>query len=181
MTSLILENDRVRLSPLRSKDLVHLMDIAREKDLVQYSPSTIHTEAALHAYIDSAIKLENSNLAIPFTVYDKKKSGFAGSTRFMNIDWKNKNLEIGSTWIGKEFQGTGLNHQMKHLMINHAFDVMKFERISFRIDERNIRSRKAVEKIGAILEGVIRRDTYLSDEYKRNTCIYGILANEWDN
>ena len=88
-------------------------------------------------------------------------------------------MEIGSTWIGKEFQGSGLNTQMKHLMINYAFHEIGFEKIEFRIDERNIRSRKAVEKLGGILEGTLRKNVYLLDGYKRNTCCYGILKNEW--
>ena len=97
----------------------------------------------------------------------------------MNINWENKVLEIGSTWIGREFQGSGLNTQMKHLMINHAFDIMQFEKIEFRIDERNLRSRKAVENLGAVLEGTLRRNVFLLDGFKRNTCCYGILKEEW--
>jgi RimJ/RimL family protein N-acetyltransferase len=87
-------------------------------------------------------------------------------------------LEIGSTWIGREFQGSGLNTKMKHLMINYAFKEMNFEKIEFRIDERNIRSRKAVEKLGAVLEGTLRSNVYLLDGFKRNTCCYGILREE---
>ncbi len=97
----------------------------------------------------------------------------------MNIHWQNKVLHIGSTWIGREFQGTGLNAHMKFLMLRHAFEKMQFEKVEFRIDERNIWSRKAVEKLGATLEGVLRKDVYLTDGYKRNTCCYGILLEEW--
>ena len=89
-------------------------------------------------------------------------------------------MEIGSTWIGKKFQGTGLNSEMKHLLINHAFDQLGFEKITFRIDERNMQSRKAVEKLGAVLEGILRKNVFLLDGFKRNTCVYGILKNEWD-
>src|SRR5690606_40647578 len=96
-----------------------------------------------------------------------------------NINYTNKVLEIGSTWIGKNFQGTGLNSNMKRLMLNYTFEVMGFEKVEFRIDERNIRSRKAVEKLGGILEGVLRKNVYLKNGYKRNTCCYGILREEW--
>ena len=97
----------------------------------------------------------------------------------MNIDRKNRVLEIGSTWIGRSYQGTGLNDQMKELMIAYAFEDMNMEKIEFRIDERNTRSRKAVEKLGAVLEGILRENVYLLDGYKRNTCCYGILRKEW--
>ncbi len=119
------------------------------------------------------------NTTIAFAIFDKQAEKYAGSSRYMNIDQKNKVLEIGSTWIGRSFQGTGLNKHMKLLMLNNAFEQMGFEKVEFRIDERNTRSRKAVEKLGAVLEGVLRRNVYLLDGYKRNTCCYGILKNEW--
>jgi RimJ/RimL family protein N-acetyltransferase len=97
----------------------------------------------------------------------------------MNIDWTNKVLEIGATWIGREFQGSGLNMNMKFLMLQYAFESLNIEKVEFRIDERNIRSRKSVEKIGGTLEGILRKNVYLLDGYKRNTCCYGILKEEW--
>jgi len=97
----------------------------------------------------------------------------------MNIDRKNKVLEIGATWIGKEFQGSALNMNIKYLMLSYAFESLYFEKIEFRIDERNIRSRKSVEKVGGTLEGILRQNVYLLDGFKRNTCCYGILKEEW--
>jgi RimJ/RimL family protein N-acetyltransferase len=96
----------------------------------------------------------------------------------MNINFKNKVLHIGSTWIVREFHGSGLNDQMKSLMLEHAFVEMDFEKVEFRVDERNIKSRKAVEKLGCTLEGILRKDTYLLDGFKRNTCCYGLLREE---
>ena len=90
-------------------------------------------------------------------------------------------LHIGSTWIGREFQGSGLNSNMKFLMLNHAFNAMGFEKVEFRIDERNMQSRKAVEKLGGKLEGILRKNVYLLDGFKRNTCCYGILKEEWND
>mgnify|MGYP000412675330 CR=1 FL=1 len=94
---------------------------------------------------------------------------------------KNKVLEIGATWIGREFQGSGLNKNMKFLMLQYAFETLNFQKVEFRIDERNTRSRKAVEKIGATLEGVLRQNVYLLNGFKRSTCCYGILLVEWKN
>ena len=88
-------------------------------------------------------------------------------------------MEIGSTWIGSHFQGTGLNAAVKDLMLGEAFGPMGFEKVVFRIDERNGRSRRAVEKLGARLEGILRRDVYLNSGFKRNTCVYGLLREEW--
>lgn len=88
-------------------------------------------------------------------------------------------LHIGWTWIGHRFQGTGLNVNMKFLMLQYAFETLEFEKVEFRIDERNLKSRRAVEKLGATLEGVLRQDTVIQDGFRRSTCCYGILKTEW--
>ena len=174
-----LENEYVLLSPLTLENYEKLIPVASQEKLVQYSPSDIYTPHALRNYVKIALEQRKRDSGIAFIVFDTVKKRYAGSSRYMNINWENKVLEIGSTWIGREFQGSGLNKQMKHLMINHAFDIMQFEKIEFRIDERNLRSRKAVENLGAVLEGTLRRNVFLLDGFKRNTCCYGILKEEW--
>ncbi|MBO0593045.1 GNAT family N-acetyltransferase [Cellulophaga sp. E16_2] len=177
--AIILENDFVKLVPLSLENFQYLYSIAKQPKLVQYSPSAIETPAALENYVKIALQHQDAETSIPFIVYDKRISSYAGSTRFMNINWKNKTLEIGATWIGREFHGTGLNTQMKALMLQYAFTTLHMEKIEFRIDERNIASRKAVEKLGCVLEGVLRNNVYLLDGFKRNTCCYGLLKEEW--
>lgn len=174
-----LENDLVRLSPLTLDNFHELIPVASEKKLVQYSPSDIETPESLKNYVETALSQKDKSTSIPFIIFDTTKQQYAGSTRYMNINAKNKTLEIGSTWIGAAFQGTGLNTQMKLLMLNHAFNEMDFEKVEFRIDERNIASRKAVEKLGCVLEGILRENVYLLDGFKRNTCCYGLLREEW--
>lgn len=174
-----LENDFIKLSPLTLANFHKLIPVASEKKLVQYSPSDIETAESLKNYVETALNQKINSTSILFIIFDKKKQQYAGSTRYMNINTKNKTLEIGSTWIGKEFQGTGLNNQMKLLMLNYTYNEMDFEKVEFRIDERNIASRKAVEKLGCVLEGVLRENVYLLDGFKRNTCCYGLLREEW--
>jgi RimJ/RimL family protein N-acetyltransferase len=174
-----LENEFVILTPLTIENYKELISIGAEDKLVQYSPSDIYSAKSLKNYVEIALEQKAKSISIPFIIYDKSKKQYAGSTRYMNINLKNKVLEIGSTWIGKEFQGTGLNTHIKSLMIDHVFEKMNFEKIEFRIDERNIRSRKAVEKLGGVLEGVLRENVYLLNGFKRNTCCYGILKEEW--
>lgn len=174
-----LENERVQLSPLTLDNFEHLIPIASQKKLVQFSPSDIETPSSLKSYVDTAMQQLEAGTSIPFLVYDKLYEKYAGCTRYMNINHKNKVLHIGSTWIGKEFQSTGLNSQMKKLMLDFAFNNLNFEKVEFRIDERNIASRKAVEKLGCTLEGILRKDVYLLDGFKRNTYCYGLLREEW--
>lgn len=174
-----LENEIVRLSLLDLSNYHHLVETASQKDLLFYSPSDITTPEALREYVQTAVDEYYHNTAMPFIIFDKTRNRFAGSTRFGLINWKNKVLHIGWTWIGKEFQGTGLNKNMKFLMLQYAFETLAFEKVEFRIDERNHRSRKAVEKIGASLEGILRSDTLMMDGFRRSTCCYGILKSEW--
>ena len=176
----VLENEFVKLSPLTLTNYHELRAIASQEKLVQYSPSDIESEAGLKNYVAIALQQKDTKTSIPFIIFDKKKGQFAGSTRYMNISTKNKVLEIGSTWLGREFHGTGLNTHMKFLMLNHAFYRMSFEKVEFRVDERNTASRKAVEKLGCTLEGTLRKNVFLLDGFKRNTCCYGLLKDEWD-
>lgn len=156
-----------------------LESIAQEKDLIFYSPSDISTPEKLRSYVQVAVNGYYNKTIIPFIVYDKLNENYAGSTRFGHIDWKNKTLHIGWTWIGHEFQGTNLNRHMKFLMLQYAFETLDFEKVEFRIDERNLKSRKAVDKIGGILEGILRKDTVMKNGFRRSTCCYGILKEEW--
>lgn len=174
-----LENDYVKLSLLDLSNYEHLVDVAQEKNLIFYSPSDISTREKLKDYVQTAVDGYYHKTTIPFIIYDKKKQAYAGSTRFGLINWNNKVVQIGWTWIGNDFQGTGLNKQMKFLMLVYAFEILEFEKVEFRIDERNKKSRKAVEKIGATLEGILRKDTLMKDGFKRSTSCYSILKEEW--
>ncbi|MDW5289588.1 GNAT family protein [Formosa sp. PL04] len=175
-----LEDSRVKLTLLGLSNYKKLEPVAFQKDLVQFSPTDIATPEALRDYVQTAVDGYYHKTCIPFLVFDKQNRSFAGCTRFMNINLRQKVLDIGSTWIGYEFQGTGLNKHIKYLMLQYAFETMGFEKVEFKIDERNIRSRKAVESIGGTLEGILRKNIYLLNGFKRNTCIYGILKEEWD-
>jgi len=175
-----LENKRVKLTLLDLSNYHYISEISKEDKLVQYSPSPIHTDEDLKTYVDTAVEGYYNKTILPFIIYDKEKGKYAGSTRFAFMNWHDKVVHIGWTWIGKEFQGTGLNTKMKFLMLQYAFETLKFDKVEFRADERNMASRKAIEKIGGTLEGILRNDTLMLDGYKRSTCCYGILKEEWE-
>lgn len=174
-----LENDNVSLIPMTERNYHYLVEIIKEKDLLKYSPSDVSTEEKIEEYFEVALRNKNNKTAIPYLIYDKKSDRYAGSTRYGLINWKNKTLHIGWTWLGENFRGTGLNTHIKYLMLRYAFEELKFEKVEFRIDERNLRSRKAVEKLGAKLEGILRKDTFMPDGFRRNSCCYGIIKEEW--
>jgi RimJ/RimL family protein N-acetyltransferase len=174
-----LENERVKLVLLDLSNYKQLLAVSQEENLIQYSPSFISTPEELLVYVQTAVDGFYHKTIIPFIIYDKELEAFAGSTRFGLINWEHKVLHIGWTWIGRNFQGTGLNNNVKYLMLCYAFEELDFQKVEFRIDERNSRSRKAVEKIGATLEGILRKDVLMPDGFRRSTCCYGILREDW--
>ena len=175
-----LENERVLLRPFMESDWVNLLEVATEDEsLVQFSPYLIHTEEYIKEFINTAIKNRANKTHYSFIIFEKKTQTYAGSTSFWNLSNKDKRLEIGATWIGKEFQKTGLNRQCKFLLMSYAFDVLEFERVELKTDERNTQSRNAIQKIGGQFEGIMRSHTLMNDGFRRSTVIYSILKNEW--
>ena len=177
-----LENSRALLRSLQAADIDNLLEIAtKEKDLLQFSPIPIYSEDLLKSYIEKAIQERKNKSRYYFTIFDKKKKAYAGSTSFLNISNVDCRVEIGATWIGKEFQQTGLNRNCKYLLLNFAFGELGAERVELKTDERNTASRNAIEKIGGKFEGILRSHTLMYDGFRRNTVYYGILKEEWEN
>jgi RimJ/RimL family protein N-acetyltransferase len=176
-----LENSFALLKPLQFSDINNLLKIATEDEqLLQYSPLPIFSEKLLTEYVVKSIKERENKTRYSFTIFDKRKNSYAGSTSFMNISNVDSRLEIGSTWIGKEFQRTGLNRNCKYLLLNFAFDELGAERIELKTDERNTASRNAIQKIGGQFEGILRSHTLMYDGFRRNTVYYSILKKEWE-
>jgi RimJ/RimL family protein N-acetyltransferase len=181
LNDIVLENDWVVLRPTALADCKHLERIAlADKSLLQYSPKEINTTGLLDAYIQSALVERSNNTRYSFSIYCKEHEAYAGSTAYLNVSAADDRLEIGATWLGREFQGTGVNRQCKYLLLHHAFEIIGAHRVEFRTDERNMQSRRAIEKIGGKFEGCLREHTVLSDGHRRNTHCYSILKTEWD-
>lgn len=180
-TDIILEDEYLLLKPLSIDDIDNLLGIAlSDKTLLQFSPKQVYTKELLIAYIETAIASRKDQTRYSFSIFSKKDNTYVGSTAFLNISNADDRIEIGATWIGKEFQGTGLNRRCKYLLLKYAFDTMDAHRVEFRTDERNRQSRKAIEKTGGKFEGILREHTVMYDGFRRNTCCYSILRNEWD-
>lgn len=175
-----LENERVRLDPLQMEHLEVLWPIAQKHpDLLTYSPSPFGTRDLYEDYFTFAFQAKADHFRYPFIIFDKEQKTYAGSTSYGNISNKDKRLEIGWTWLGKEFQGTGLNKYCKSLLLEYAFEKLFFSRVELKTDSRNSQSRRAMEKIGAVFEGELRSHTLMNDGFRRNTVYYSILDNEW--
>jgi RimJ/RimL family protein N-acetyltransferase len=177
---IILENDNLLMRPIIAEDFDHLRGIAAEDPgLLRFSPRQIYTPGLLKEYIEAAIILRKQGSRYSFSIFNKQLNCYAGSTSFLNISNSDDRLEIGATWLGKSFQGTGLNRQCKFLLLQYAFEQLDAYRVEFKTDERNLRSKRALEKIGAIFEGSLRQHTRMEDGFRRNTHCYSILQPDW--
>lgn len=177
---IVLENGRARLEPLSWQHQDALKDIIlKDKDLMHLSTSRLDTESDLEQYIATAMDNRQNSVRYAFAIFDKISGKYAGSTSFAAISNKDRRLEIGFTWIGRDYQGSGLNTTMKQLMLEYAFERLGAIRVEFKTDSRNLRSRRAIEKLGASYEGVLRSHMLLPDGYRRDSVYYSILDTEW--
>lgn len=179
--NIILEDDFVLLRPLQESDVENLLEIAiNEPETWHYSLVSAHGKENLTNYIQHAVKSRANNTEYPFIVFDKKSGKYAGSTRFYDIQLTFKTLQLGYTWYGKDFRGTGLNKHCKFLLLQFAFETLGMERVEFRADNNNQRSIAAMKSIGCKVEGVLRNHmpTFNSD-VRRDSIILSILRTEW--
>ena len=175
-----LQTPRVLLRPLEREDFRNLIPLVKENpDLLKFSPSPWGTEKDLQHYINTALEEKMAKKRYPLVVFDKQANAYAGSTSFMSISHKNSRLEIGHTWIGKAFQRSGLNRNMKFLMMRYVFEELGYKRLEFKTDARNLQSRTAIEGVGGKYEGLLRSHTLMPDGFRRDTVYYSVLAHEW--
>lgn len=179
--NIVLEDESILLRPLQQSDVENLLEISiSEPETWEYSLIRANGKENLQNYIQTAVKARENKAEFPFIVFDKKTGKYAGSTRFYDINFTFKTLQLGYTWYGAAFRGTGLNKHCKFLLLQFAFETLGMERVEFRADNNNIRSIAAMKSIGCKQEGVLRSHmpTYAS-ELRRDTIILSILRNEW--
>lgn len=179
-TPLILENERVEIRPLVEQDYDVLLPFSTlEPNLWDYSLISAAGPENLKNYIQLALLAKEKGQAYPFLVYDKLTRQVVGSTRYYAIDFFHQTLSIGYTWYGQKFQRTGINRHCKWLLLNHAFEILKMERVEFRADAKNNKSIAAMKAIGCTLEGTLRNNCRTSAT-RRDSVVLSILRDEWE-
>jgi RimJ/RimL family protein N-acetyltransferase len=174
-----LENDDVLLRPLDESDFDGLRPIAYDSDIWRFSTGALANDDQLATYLRTARQEREADVRLPFAVVGRASSRVAGSTSYGSISEKNSRLEIGWTWLGREFQGTGLNRQVKYLLLDFALTKLGLERVEFKTDVLNEQARRALLQIGATEEGVLRSHTLMHDGRRRDTIYYSVLHAEW--
>jgi len=175
----VLENARVKLRPLKVQDYDNLIEYAlNEPTLWDYSLTPANGTENMKHYIDLALKKRQTKDSYPFIVFDKRANKYTGSTRFYDYNALHQSVQLGYTWYGKEFHGTGLNKNCKFLMLEFAFEKLELERVEFRADNNNARSIAAMKSIGCTVEGILRSNCK-SATGRRDSIILSILKEEW--
>jgi RimJ/RimL family protein N-acetyltransferase len=178
----VLENECVLLRPLQRNDCDNLRHFSlNQPEIWTYSLQKAAGEENLKNYIEFAVRAREKGTEYPFVVFDKKNQAYAGSTRFYDIQLQHQTLQLGFTWYGKEFQGTGLNKHCKFLLLQFAFEQIGMERVEFRADFNNKRSIAAMKSIGCVEEGVLRSHANKVEGGRRDSIVLSILKNEWFN
>src|SRR4030095_8909095 len=175
-----LETPRVLLRLLQPDDFNEFSKITKDPVIWKYFTFNLADDEQCKNWIKDALQNRESAIRMPFTIIDKDINRIAGSTSYGNISFYDKRLEIGWTWIGTEFMGTGVNHHAKFALLSHAFEALGIERVEIKTDNLNERAKAALVKIGMQEEGVLRSHMQMWNNRRRDSIYYSILKDEWE-
>lgn len=179
MEFITLENDIVKLKPLELNDSAGLLTAGSYPEIWSYMSMTIEKRKDVDNFVEKALMAKQQQTEFPFVIVDKQSGKIVGSTRFMNIDEQHQRLEIGYTWLTSAYWRTAINTNCKYLLLQYCFEQLYLRRVQIKTDHNNRRSQNAIERIGAIKEGVLRNHMIRKDGTTRHTVIYSITLEEW--
>jgi N-acetyltransferase len=175
----VLEGTRVRLEPLSHGHHPGLCEVGLAEELWRWIPIPVRSAEDMAAYMELAFKEQAAGASLPFAQIEKATGRVIGSTRYMNIEKTHHRVEIGCTWIGREWQRTAVNSEAKYLLLRHAFETLGCMRVELKTDSLNAKSRAAILRIGAQEEGVFRNHMITSSGRIRHTVYFSVLDSEW--
>lgn len=176
----ILQGKHVRLEPMTEEHIPGFAEIGAGQtfwDFMLYG--NINTVEDMRSWVRDILSRAENGTDLPFAVIHLESGRVAGATRYLNIMPRDRGLEIGGTWYGTEFQRTPVNTECKYLLLQHAFETLGCIRVQLKTDLRNERSQTAIERIGAVKEGVLRNHMILPDGRYRHSVFYSVLDTEW--
>ena len=177
--NLTLETEKVILRPMQKEDFSSFARITNDASLLRYFTFLLNKTSELQRWIETALKEREEGKRLPFTIIEKTTGEVCGSTSLGSISYYDKRIEIGWSWLGKQFQGTGINFHAKFCMLGYAFDVLNWERVEIKTDNLNERAKQALRKIGAKEEGVLRSHMQMPLDRRRDSVFFSILKDEW--
>jgi RimJ/RimL family protein N-acetyltransferase len=174
-----LEGAHARLEPLTLDHVEALCAIGLDEELWRWIPMQVRTREDMQAYVRLALQWQADGTALPFATLQRATGRVVGSTRYMNIDKPNRHVEIGATWIGRQWQRTAVNTEAKYLMLRHAFEQLGCLRVELKTDVLNEKSRNAILRIGAKQEGIFRNHIVCSTGRIRDSVWFSVIDREW--
>ncbi len=177
MQKITLEGAHVRLEPLEERHRAAIRPAAQHPEI--FTVTTLAYGPHYDPYFDAALKRSDGVHELAFAVIHKELGRPVGMTRYLNIDEPNRRLEIGATWYDPAVWAGVVNPECKYLLMRHAFEALRFNRVEFKTDARNARSRAAILKLGAQQEGVFRKHMVLADGFVRDSVYFSIINDEW--
>ena len=174
-----LKGQYVRLEPLSRAHLPGLAAVGLDEDLWRWIPTPVRTKEEMAAYIETALEEQERGVSLPFALVDPSTGREMGSTRYGNIERTHHRVEIGWTWVARQWQRTSVNTEAKYLLFQHAFETLGCIRVELKTDSLNERSRTAILRIGAKEEGTLRRHLITWTGRVRDTVYFSILDSEW--
>jgi N-acetyltransferase len=179
-TPVTLEGRYIRLVPLTRDQIPALVAAGKNPEIWQWLPyGYCGTEDSMGRLVDLISRRESAGIDLAFTTVLRPEDRPIGMTRYLNIERENSHVEVGGTWIDPQFWRTPVNTESKLLMLAHAFDAEGCQRVELKTDNRNLRSQRAIERLGAQKEGVLRQHMIRADGTFRDSVIYGIVRSEW--
>ncbi len=175
----VLGGRHVRLEPLREDHVAGLAAVGLDEGLWRWIPAPVRTVEEMAAYIATALREQAQGVSLPFALVERQTGKPIGSTRYGNIDRANHRVEIGWTWVAREWQRTAINTEAKYLLLKHAFETLGCIRVELKTDSLNERSRAAILRIGAREEGTFRNHMITASGRIRHTVYFSIVASEW--
>jgi RimJ/RimL family protein N-acetyltransferase len=179
VASVTLEGRYVRLEPLAKVHLAGLAEVGLDEELWRWIPTQVRTAEEMAAYIETALEEQARGVSLPFAIVEKAAGRAIGSTRYGNIDRTHHRLEIGWTWVAREWQRTAVNTEAKYLLLRHAFETLGCFRVELKTDSLNEKSRAAILRIGAQHEGIFRNHMITASGRIRHSAYYSIIDSEW--
>ncbi len=176
---IVLSGSHAVLEPMERAHAAGLREACADGELWTLWYTSVPRPEGVDAYVDTALALRDEGKALPFVVRERASGAIVGSTRYMNIEAAHRRLEIGTTWYARRVQRTAINTECKALLLRHAFEVLQCIAIEFRTSWFNHASQRAIERLGAKRDGVLRNHMILPDGTLRDTVVYSILATEW--
>jgi RimJ/RimL family protein N-acetyltransferase len=176
---LTLEGRHVRLEPLAKAHLAGLAQVGLGEELWRWSPMPVRTNEEMAAYIETALQEQERGVSLPFVILEKATGRAIGSTRYGNIDRTHHRVEIGWTWVARDWQRTAVNTEVKCLLLRHAFETLGCQRVELKTDSLNEKSRAAILRIGAKEEGIFRNHMITASGRIRHSVYFSIIDSEW--